>query len=232
MSLDPELLSDLVSNASGVQACREEVEHLSRLVYGRSNVFESELIAISKGLGNWERVKQQIENDPTSIAPLSGKERFFGEDQARKEAQANITRLGQAIENYADASRKARHEITQKHDAEQIRQGQSVELPNRDIQNILSVPKERQLEALANSPQLQNQINTYMQKIDNRLSSSDHRAIRQGDTSQLAKSLNVSENQARTVASTVIQIRAVQTQLSTVRAISQKQNTTAPSRSR
>jgi len=223
VALDPEHLSEPLSNASGVRACREEVEHLSRLVYGRSNVFENELEVIDKGSGDWERVKRQIETDPASIAPLAGKEKLFGKDYIRKDAESHLSRLGQAIENYADASRQARHEIMERHEAEQKRMGQSVELPDRDILNILNLPKERQLEALAKSPQLQKQLNDYMIKIDQSLSSAEQRAISQGNTSQLAKSLGVSENHAMAIAGTVNQVRAAHAQLTSARTLSHQQ---------
>jgi len=142
----------------------------------------------------------------------------------------------QVIENYADASRQARHEIMERHEAEQRRIGQAVELPNRDIHNVLDLPKERQLEALMKSPELQKQINDYMARIDQSLSSSEQRAISQGDTAQLAKSLGVSESRARTIAGTVNHVRAAHAQLSTARTLSQNQDITktipSPSRSR
>jgi len=77
-SLDPSRLSEQVANTSGVRACREEVEHLSRLVYGRSNVLENELVTIGKNPQEAGRLRQQIETDPSSIAPLAGKEKLFG----------------------------------------------------------------------------------------------------------------------------------------------------------
>jgi len=222
-SLDPVRLSDRVANTSGVRACREEVEHLSRLVYGRSNVLENELGAIGKNPQEAGRLRQQIETDPSSIAPLAGKEKLFGKDQIRKDAEAHLSHLGRAIENYADASRQARHEIMQGHEAEQRRLGQVVELPNRDILNILNLPKEQQLEALVKSPELQKQVNDYMTRIDNSLSPAEHRAISQGDTAQLAKSLGVSEFRAKAIVGTVSQVRATHAQLSAARAINQNQ---------
>jgi len=104
--------------------------------------------------------------------------------------------------------------------------GQAVELPNRDMQNILSMPKEKQLEILLKSPELHKQINEYMAGIDQSLSSAEQRAISQGNTSQLAKSLNVSENRARAIAGMVSQVRAAHAQLPAARTLSQQQGIT------
>jgi len=111
----------------------------------------------------------------------------------------------------------------QGHEAEQRRLGQSVELPNRAIQNILNLPKEQQLEALTKSPELQKQVNDYMTRIDNSLSPAEHRAINQGDTAQLAKSLGISGSRAKSIAGTVNQVRATHAQASTARTLSQNQ---------
>ncbi|WP_375653914.1 hypothetical protein [Bartonella sp. OD88NMGDW] len=70
--------------------------------------------------------------------------------------------------------------------------------------------KAQQQETLSNSPELRGEIRTYLKKINERLSSSEHEAIKENNPERLAKSLGTSTVKAKEIMEIVKQIKEIE----------------------
>ncbi len=70
--------------------------------------------------------------------------------------------------------------------------------------------KAQQQATLSNSPELRGEIRTYIKKINERLSSSEHKAIKENNPEKLAKCLGTSTVKAKEIIEIVKQIKEIE----------------------
>ncbi len=118
--------------------------------------------------------------------------------------------LCRAIDRYINIFKQTERDILHTHHVKQKRCEQSVKFPEAWMKNLFSLSKAQQQETLSNSPELRGEIRTYLKKINERLSSSEHEAIKENNPERLAKSLGTSTVKAKEIMEIVKQIKEIE----------------------
>ncbi|WP_455478053.1 BID domain-containing T4SS effector [Bartonella sp. B10] len=198
-----------------VQESIKRIELLSQVVYGKTHIVKDKIPEIkipvtSENIVAGEKFAREIGSFPQSISRLAGVGMFCIKSGARALAEENILPLSHAVYDYVYAIKQAEKDILHNHHMEQKRCGRSVEMPSKWLKNLLSLPKEQQEEVLLNSPELKEQVDAYVQKISDRLSAREHKALRENKYEKLAKSIGTSARKAEEIAKIFKQTKEVQ----------------------
>ncbi|WP_244427629.1 BID domain-containing T4SS effector [Bartonella queenslandensis] len=208
-----EIITRIKSNAS-LQERRTEIETLCQIIYGNRHILQEKIERIHKNRTEGEQLTYQIATSPQSITKFAGSNIFGIKNNARTNAEANIMPLCRAIECYINIFTQTERDILHDHHAKQRRCEQAVEMPKVWMQNLLSLPKEQQQETLSNSPELRGELRNYIRKINERLSSSEHEAIKENNPEKLAKSLGTSAIKAKEIMEIVQQTKKIEQNIS------------------
>lgn len=200
-------MAEMIAKDANVHICRDQVKHFSKLVYGSSKTLNKQMVQMIKDPNLSEQLANQIEHSPHSLSRLAGINFCGLKNSARKNAEGSIWLLSAAVINYNYAVKYAEKEILQEHQAEQKRRGQMVEMPSKNLQNLLSLPPEQQREILSSSPILQKELHVFVHKLHDRLSGDEHNAIRKNDYEKLAKSIGISVTKAKEITKIVTQTK-------------------------
>lgn len=211
--LTHEALFAKISNDAYVEACRKEIEHLSKTVYGKMQALKTKLdiVTAAPNLGN--QFADEILENPQSISKFAGRKILGMKSSNRKYAEQTVPQLCQALKNYGTITQQAKDTILEQHQREQNRLSHSVEKPKKNLQNLFSLSEEQQREALLHSPALQQELHTFSRQLKNRLSSEEHKAIHEKDHTRLACLLGTSESKAKEIAHTVKNTKEAQCQV-------------------
>ncbi|WP_156851081.1 BID domain-containing T4SS effector [Bartonella refiksaydamii] len=196
-------LSEKIAEDARVHACRDQIQLLSKIVYGNSKALNEQMVEIIKNPSFGQQLANQIERTPSSVSSLTGINLLCFKNQARVNAEEHVDMLCTAVMNYAHAVKYTRHVITQEHKIEQERRGKAIEKPSKDLQNLLCLSPETQREVLSQFPLLYKELRTFVRNLEHRLSPDEYRAIKNNDYETLAKSIGVSEQKARKITNTV-----------------------------
>ncbi|EJF76215.1 BID domain-containing T4SS effector [Bartonella alsatica] len=213
--LTREEIAERIQNSSLVQKCRKKIETLCEVVYGDPYILQQKLSEIkipitSDGVSEGEKFARQVEEFPQSIHKLRGIGIGSLKSGARSHAEINVLPLSHAICDYVHSIRTEEKDILENHHIEQKRCEKSVEMPGEWMQNLCSLPPEQQQRILSQSPELRAEINTYMTKLQERLSLSERKALREGNEQELAKSIGIPVNNAREIIEIFKQGKALQ----------------------
>ncbi|WP_455465810.1 BID domain-containing T4SS effector [Bartonella sp. B39] len=213
-SLTNEELSQRVYDNPLIKNSKKNIENLCEIVYGKRDTLQNKLPNFKlpmtrEDLEQGEKLARLIETSPQSVHKLRGIGVCGLKSSARQHAKDNCLSLGQAISQYIDALKQVEKDILQSHFVEQKRCDKSIELPSQKMNELFSLSKEQQQEVLLTSLELKTQVQTYFQKLSERLSSSEHEAISEGNNIKLAESLGISVSQAQKVTETFGKIKEV-----------------------
>ncbi|UTO28072.1 BID domain-containing T4SS effector [Bartonella harrusi] len=203
-----------VANSAYIQAARDQIQHLSKIVYGSSKTLNEQMEDIFRNPDLGRKIAQQIKRTPHSIAPLSGVDFFFFKTPTRARAEEHINPLCAAVMDYAEAITYKRHVITQEHHIEQARCGKAIEKPSKNLQNLFCLSPEKQTEILSQSPHLYQELRIFVHNLDHRFSLEEYNAIKNHDYVTLAKTIGVSEQKAKEITNTVEKAKAVHERVS------------------
>ncbi len=203
-----EIATKIKNNAS-IQARRKEIETLCQIIYGNRHILRERIEMIHENHTEGEQLTYQIATSPQSISKLSGSNVFGIKNNARAHAEENILPLCRAIDRYINIFKQTERDILHTHHVKQRRCEQSVKIPQAWMTNLFSVSKAQQQETLSSSPELRGEIRTYIKKINERLSSSEHEAIKENNPERLAKSLGTSTVKAKEIMEIVKQIKEI-----------------------
>ncbi|WP_019223602.1 BID domain-containing T4SS effector [Bartonella rattaustraliani] len=215
--LTQEELAAMMSTDLCVSTCKKQIQKLTKRVYGSEKTLNKEMNLMNKNPEIGAYLATKIERSPHSVSSLAGFDLICFKSQARAEAEEHIETLCAAVLNYSSAVKNAKKEITREHQAEQTRRGKAVEMPSKDLQNLLSLSEEQRREILSQSPKLQQELRTLSKQINGRLSSNDHQAIKNSDYTKLAQNMGISEQKAETMAQTIQQVKAAHQQSQTIK---------------
>ncbi|WP_330169092.1 BID domain-containing T4SS effector [Bartonella grahamii] len=206
-----------ISNAPYVEACRKEIENLSKLVYGKAHALNTkmDILTADPSLGN--QFADEVLHNPHSISKLAGRKIFELKSPSRRQAEQAAPQLSQTLKNYSTITQQTKNEILEHHQREQKRLSYTVEKPGKNLQTLFALPEEQQREALLHSPELRQELHSFSRQLHNRLSSEDRKAIQEKDHTRLACLLGVSESKAKEIAHTVKQTKEVQCQMRTLK---------------
>ncbi|WP_455479177.1 BID domain-containing T4SS effector [Bartonella sp. B23] len=199
---------DKIQSDSLIQERKKEIANLCKIVYGKSHILGEMLRKIDANPNIRSEFLEQFHESARSIFKLSGFEICGVKNRARARAERNIPSLEVEICLYVNSVIDLERRILKDHFAEQRRCDKSVEMPNQQMRELFSLSKEQQQKALSTSPGLRTQGQAYFQKLSERLSPGEHKAIQQKDYTKLAESLDVSVNQAEQIAEIFIQTKA------------------------
>ncbi|WP_375696112.1 BID domain-containing T4SS effector, partial [Bartonella sp. AC67GZZY] len=210
--LTHEELFERISNDAYVEACRKEIENLSKTVYGKTHALKTtlDIVIAAPNLGN--QFADEILENPQSISKFAGSKILGMKSSNRRQAEQAVPQLSQAFKNYATITQQTKEEILEQHQREQNRLSHAVEKPGKNLQNLFSLSEEQQREALLHSRSLRQELHTFSRQLHNRLSSEDRKAIQEKDHTRLACLLGTSESKAKEIANTVKNTQEAQCQ--------------------
>ncbi|EJF78988.1 BID domain-containing T4SS effector [Bartonella doshiae] len=200
-------LAEMAAETACIHTSRKQIQRLSKTVYGSSKALDKQMVEIIKDPNFGQKLIQQIESSPSSIANLAGFDFLCIKTQRRAIAEENVSLLCNAIINYTHAVEYTTKEILQEHQAKQKRYAQAVAMPSKNLQELLSLPQELQQEALINSPLLRQELCNLVKDINCRLSPDEHKAIKCGNHETLSTSVGISEHKAKDIITIVQNIK-------------------------
>ncbi|UTO28079.1 BID domain-containing T4SS effector [Bartonella harrusi] len=199
-----------VKNHTSVQSSKKAIETLCKVVYGRSHILEEKIEMILKNPLEGKNLASQIMTSPQSIARLAGLGMGSIMNDARTCAKENIFSLHLAIRHHTHMVERTEKDILQDHHAKQKRCEKSVEMPGEWFGALCSLTKEQQQETLSQSFELRKEVKAYKEKIDTRLSESEHEAIKGNNGEKLAKMIGISVREAQKVIQVVKSLEELQ----------------------
>ncbi|WP_142416993.1 BID domain-containing T4SS effector [Bartonella massiliensis] len=200
-------MAEMVAEDACVQTARNQIQKLAKIVYGNKKTLDEQIVAMIKNPSLSQQLAERIERTPDSVAHLAGLSLCGLQNQTRANAKNHVEMLCSAVVNFAHAVQHAKKEITQEHATEQKRRAKIVETPSKNLQDLLTLPKEIQQEALAKNPILQKELTNFVKNINSRLSETDHKTVKNNAYETLAQSFGVSENKAKQITQIVKQAK-------------------------
>ncbi|MDM9995042.1 T4SS effector BepG [Bartonella henselae] len=167
-SLSNEEIFNRVQRDPLVQSCEEEIQYWCKIVFGNAYVLQYRIEDMQKIPEIGEELSWQISENPHFFHKLAGSQTLGIKNSARKEAEAGISSLCNAIETYADTVKQVRKSIVQAHQAQQNRQELSSE-PSQDLQKQQSLSKPPKLPEHSPEDRHQESTESSMQAKWNRL---------------------------------------------------------------
>ncbi|EJF82375.1 hypothetical protein MCU_01527 [Bartonella elizabethae Re6043vi] len=207
--------AERVAEDACVNTSLKQVQQLAKIVYGNETKLNKQMAAIINDPALGQQLANQIEKAPDSVAHLAGFNLCGLQNQARANAKNHVEMLCSAVVNFSHAVKHAEKEINQEHRAEQERRAKTVEMPSQSLQDLFALPKELQQEVLAKNPGLQKELTSFVKNINSRLSTAEHKAVKNNAYEALAESMGVSENKAKQITQTIKQAKEVHQQTCT-----------------
>ncbi|WP_208436176.1 BID domain-containing T4SS effector [Bartonella phoceensis] len=205
-------LCEKIANNPYVKACRKEIEQLSKTVYGNRKILSMKMDMIDANPGLGRVFANQIAQNPESVCKLAGMKIFCLNSPERRRAKQAVPQLSKMIKNYVIVTQQTKEEILEQHQREQNRLGKSVKKPGKELQNLFSLPPQKQTDVLSRSTTLQRQLHIFWRQLQNRLSSEDHKAIKENNCTKLSRLLGISESKAKEISQTVQRMKVAQYQ--------------------
>ncbi|WP_375684732.1 BID domain-containing T4SS effector [Bartonella sp. AP1QHHD] len=200
---------------SYVLKAQKQVRAYTKTVYGDANVLNEQIEEIIKNPELGRQFANQIKQAPHSVSPLAGFSICGLQNPARIHARNYLDVLSLAIENYVYTVEATYNIVTRDHKIRQERLGKAVENPSQNLQNIFALSPEKQREILSQSPQLHQELRTFINSLEHRLSSNECSAITNKDYETLAQSIGISEQKAREITDIVQKARNAHSQFYT-----------------
>ncbi|WP_413154792.1 BID domain-containing T4SS effector [Bartonella sp. cb54] len=196
-------IAEKIAKNPTIQTLKQEIQNLSQTVYGNKKVLDQKLESINQDPNANKQLPNQIAGHPQSFHRIAGICAFGFSTTKYQNAQECVWGLSQKVETYIEAVNNAKREMIKEHKAEQQRRGQQIEVPSKALQEALSSPKEIRQETLQASPALQKELSDFIEKINNRLSVSEHKAISYKEYGKLIVSVGISEEKVKEIVKTV-----------------------------
>ncbi|MBX4335233.1 BID domain-containing T4SS effector [Bartonella raoultii] len=215
--LTHEELFERVASNPFVEESRKNVEACAKIVYGSRKTLSAKLDILTADPSLGQQFADEIHQNPHSVSKLAGGKMWNMKTPDRRQAEAHVTQLCEALKNYATAARQTREDVLDHHKKEQNRLKNSVEKPDKDLQTLFSLSAEQQREALSQSVPLQQKLHHFSRMLHNRLSSDNRTAIKENDHTRLAAMLGISESKAREISQVQKQTKEAQSQIRTLK---------------
>ncbi|ALE03030.1 BID domain-containing T4SS effector [Bartonella ancashensis] len=182
-----------------VKTSISEIQQLSKIVYDNPTAVSEKIGEQNGDVAFLKNFSKKFNKNPKFVANFAGSCYFFMKDQRRKDAEKCLPFLKKKIEQHARIVEHIREQIIQKQEQEKERVKRPVEVPDRDLKNLISLSQKKQMERLSKSSRLRLELRDYMGEINQRLSFSERQAIARGDHEYISKSFGVSPKQAKKI---------------------------------
>ncbi|AFR26697.1 BID domain-containing T4SS effector [Bartonella quintana] len=120
-------ISKRLQGSVSIQYCEAEIQHWCRVVYGNPHALKEEIATIKENPMFGEQLSWEVANHPTFFHKLAGNKMLGIKNSARKEAEAGLPSLFNAIGDYAKTVKREKESILQNYHAEQKRYEQPME---------------------------------------------------------------------------------------------------------
>ncbi|KEC69210.1 hypothetical protein O7Q_00063 [Bartonella quintana JK 39] len=152
MSLTREEMATRIQQSPSVQAYQQEVSHWCQIVFGNSRVLQERVQEILQKPNLAEEVSWQVAENPQAFHKLAGISLCGITNSARRHAEAGLSHLCTAIENYGDAVKQAHENImhvphaeARRHEEDRTRSAQSLQQPHHPERGSASLSSEEML---------------------------------------------------------------------------------------
>ncbi|MDD9332973.1 MAG: BID domain-containing T4SS effector [Bartonella sp.] len=195
---EKEIVARIVSNVF-VQKSQQKIKTLSKFIYKSSKILDADInfVNIYSGLGE-QYIRQNI-----SLFKYMPKLSCIGilgiNNRRRKQAKKAYFKLTEELDDYISIVISIRKQILQTHQATQERCQQSIKMPSQAVQNILSLSEEDQIKALNANSSLHEEITGLVDKVKDRLTFWEYKALDNRYYDKLANSIGISASRARKV---------------------------------
>ncbi|BBL53779.1 hypothetical protein MF1_10370 [Bartonella quintana] len=124
-SLSNEEMLGMVQSHTSIQRYHAQIGYWCQIVFGNSRILQERVQEILQKPNLAEEVSWQVAANPQAIHKLAGVNVCGITNSARRHAEAGLSHLCTAIENYGDAVKQVKESIVQKHQTRQNRQEQA-----------------------------------------------------------------------------------------------------------
>ncbi|AFR26696.1 hypothetical protein RM11_0990 [Bartonella quintana RM-11] len=124
-SLSNEEMLGMVQSHTSIQRYHAQIGYWCQIVFGNSRILQERVQEILQKPNLAEKVSWQVAANPQAIHKLAGVNVCGITNSARRHAEAGLSHLCTAIENYGDAVKQVKESIVQKHQTRQNRQEQA-----------------------------------------------------------------------------------------------------------
>ncbi|AQX18476.1 Bartonella effector protein Bep8 [Bartonella sp. A1379B] len=192
-----------VSRTNCIKESQKEIDYLLKFVYRDITVLDEQIMCIYKCPETSKQLSEQIRKSPQAFGKLAGFKVFGIRSPKRRRAERNIEKLTSEIEKHGEIVKNVKDEISLEFEKDQKRVGQVVKKASKKIQDILNLPKDEQKNALEASPLLYEELRSFLNEVNSRLSAREKDYICDYHDKKLAESIGVSEMHAMTIIKTV-----------------------------
>lgn len=112
-SLSEEEIILLLPHNPLVRTYQEEIERLSKIAYGNSNILQEKMQEIQRNPTAGEELSWRMTAHPESLAKLSGTSILGFKNQARRQAEESFSALCVTVDGYTEAVKQARESLLQ-----------------------------------------------------------------------------------------------------------------------
>ncbi|WP_246257521.1 BID domain-containing T4SS effector [Bartonella gabonensis] len=172
-----------VQQDPSIQYGQREVQYWCQIVYNDPFILQYRMEDMHKIPELGEELIFQIEKDPTSFAPLSGRKTLGVKNGARKAAEENLPTLCTAIKDYADTINQLKETIVQNHQIEQQQRHQ----PLTDLDKKL-----QKQQSLSEPPKLPERSTPKQKQELAEASQQEERSPPRGRRSEISKTMALS----------------------------------------
>ncbi|EJF76630.1 hypothetical protein MCO_01565, partial [Bartonella sp. DB5-6] len=157
-----------VQSNTAVQYCHTEIVYWCIIAYGDPSVLQHRLEEVNKSPAMGEELAWQVKTHPHIFGRLAGYNVYGFKSDTRKQAENALTRLGEAIEGYAEAIKHAKEHLIQGQEEKHKRHTQPPE-QDKSMQKQQSLSKSPKLPERSPTNRHQEAVETAMQTEWNRL---------------------------------------------------------------
>lgn len=202
-------VADRLRASSRLADKRSEIENLSRLVFGNSQVVSTSVDRITDG-GSGAAAGDDVRDGRLGDLAGEGRKWLRGPSPDRQTAEAHAPRLAAALADYGLAVDFERYQIVSQHREEQARQRVEVPRPSDGLLGVLMGANNEQVRRLNAEPTLRRELEAVTLAITKRLSPADKTDLKGGNVTRLSSSLGISQDQGASLRLVHERARALQ----------------------
>ncbi|ALE03031.1 BID domain-containing T4SS effector [Bartonella ancashensis] len=210
-----------VADDDHIKASYEQIERLSKIVYGNEAVLQREISRTGGDPTLIHRLSEDVKNNPASISRLAGSQftrladatrlpSLVMKTMGRTEAEEHVPFLSFILRNHAKIVEFTRDRIVAEHRDMQKRRENPVEAPSKELSRLFLFSKGQQIGVLSELPELRDAVCCYAAVLNAALSKDEQKAIQDNDIRKLAESLNLSFERAGKIAETFNLVKDIQ----------------------
>ncbi len=188
-------IADRLGASSRLADKRAEIDNLSRMVFGNSQVVSASVARIS-GAQSGGAAGDDVREGRLGEMAGDGRTWLKGPSPVRQTAEAHAPRLAAALADYGMAVDFERHQISLRHREEQARHRVVVPMPSKELTALMSGSDQEQVRRLNADPSLRRELDKLTLAMTKRLSSADRADLKAGNVIRLGCSLGITPEQA------------------------------------